>query len=128
MLAIDRLQGIVWAFELDNKEVVTGGIFDQGVGTAMRRFAVDAALVAASVGANEDDILDALLRSVQAGNFRYVFRLKTTHILRDYANVWTLDPTALRSIYVTAEGDEIDGRDPKHIEVGFERSNAFGES
>lgn len=73
---------------------------------------------------SKDAALDIALQAVEAGVLEYVFRLNTSALLVDAANVWSSNSAFYRRPFRTVDGDVIDGTDPKMVEVGFKKARS----
>lgn len=67
------------------------------------------------------DALAVAVRAVQAGLLEYVFKLRTSGLVIECANTWLSDPAFYRRRFNLEGGGDIDGNDPKAIEVGFRK-------
>lgn len=67
-----------------------------------------------------------LLSAMKIGLLQPVYRLRTVELLIARSNDWTKDPSELNSQFEIDGGGEIDGQDPKNIEVAFLRVDTGG--
>lgn len=67
-----------------------------------------------------------LLSAMKIGLLQPVYRLRTVELLIARSNDWTKDQSELNSQFEIDGGGEIDGQDPKNIEVAFLRVDTGG--
>lgn len=75
-----------------------------------------------SVSVSNEKLKAALLEGINLGLVTPVYRLKTESIVREFSNEWTSNLAALSQKFSLENGEEINGRDPKNIEIAFQRS------
>lgn len=81
-----------------------------------------AADISNSVSVSNDKLKSALLESINLGLVTPVYRLKTETTVREFSNDWTSNLATLAQKFFLDNGEEINGRDPKNIEIAFQRS------
>lgn len=77
--------------------------------------------VLARLGGSEDRVRAALLSATKAGFLEPVYRLKTELIVEEIENDWTRSLSSLARTFTIDGGDQLDGCDPRNIEIAFER-------
>ena len=78
-------------------------------------------------GGTPELVRDVLVGGVSAGLLAPVFRLKTDELVLEAENAWVLHPALLSRVFTTETGRKIDGREPKNIEIAYQRLSEAGE-
>ncbi|TLN00324.1 hypothetical protein FDZ73_19800 [bacterium] len=97
-----------WIIELDNSSVLT-------LGSVVSKF-----------GLSSGEAKEVVFKAVSVGIIEPVYRLATTEILLDWVNDWHGKLTDLKRVFVTEGGLEIDGADPRFIDVAFRKVASQG--
>lgn len=79
--------------------------------------------IAANRSLSAEEIRSGLVSGVKLGLLKPVYRIRTSRPLVEHSNEWTLALSSLASEFQTIDGQVIDGRDLKNVEIGFLRSS-----
>lgn len=84
--------------------------------------------IVARFNVDVDDVKRVVFQSVAAGVVEPVYRLATASLVLEFDNYWTRNLSDLKGIFTTEDGLNIDGSDPRSVEVAFRRCVEFGDA